>query len=326
MTDQSDNIIKFPGPAASDLEVAAAWFARMTSGSVTLAELAEFELWRAASPERDRVYRKLEKLWDGLESGAAKRSLKARAAPGLRRSTAPLGWRVWLGQAAAALLAVVALNQYLTTWRYEFHTAPGEVRRVTLADGSLVYLKGNTALNAHVSGNGPRVIELACGEAFFEVKHNAARPFTVIGGGGAVRDVGTGFSVTRTGRQTTVAVEHGEVAVVAAGRSDSLTADQQISWSRYDLGRAQYVKPDVISPWRRGLYIAERKPLGDVLADLNEYYPGPIIVTSHALAAHRVNAIVQLGHVNALLDALNDSEGISVRHWGPLTFVSDRPR
>jgi transmembrane sensor len=326
MTDQSDNIIQFPGASASDLEVAAAWFARVTSGSLTLAELAELELWRAGSPERDRAYRKLETLWDGLESGVAKRSLKARASSGLRRAKAPLGWRVWLGQAAAAVLAIVALNQYLTTWRYDFHTAPGEVRRAALADGSVVYLKGDTALNAHVSGSGPRVIELAHGEAFFEVKHDAARPFTVIGGGGAVRDVGTGFSVTRTGHQTTVAVEHGEVDVGAAGRSDNLTADQQVSWTMYDLGRTQYVDPALISPWRRGLYVAERKPLGEVLGDLNEYYPGRIIVTSRSLAAHRVNAIVQLGHVDALLDALNDSRGISVRRWGPLAFVSDRKR
>ncbi len=327
-----DNIIRFPGEtvadgATADVEATAAlWLARMTSGSWTLGDLAAFEFWRAASPDHDRVFTELEALWDRLGTGNASSDLRRRVSAGLRRRGIAQGWAVRLGQIAAAIVAVAGMTQYLTTWRYDYHTAAGEIRQVALADGSTVYLKGDTALNATISAKGERTVELARGEAFFEVKHDAARPFMVIAGNGVVRDIGTGFSVERNGQSTTVAVEHGSVAVTASGRSEMLAAGDAVSLGLYDMGRRLHVDPNVISPWRRGLYIAEGKPLVDVLADLDEYHPGRIIVTSQALASRRVNAVVQIGHVDALLDSLGGMAGVSVRRWGPLTIISERPR
>ncbi|WP_428152516.1 FecR family protein [Brevundimonas sp.] len=327
MAGSSDNIIRFPGEPVAEVEAAAAaWMARVTSGSLSLGELAEFEFWRAASPDHDRIYREMETMWDGLgaAAGSTPNTPYRRVIAGLRRPDRFSGWAVRLGQIAAGLVAVVMASQYMSTWRYEYHTEPGEIREVTLADGSVVHMKGGTALEADVSETGARTIELARGEAFFEVVHDASRPFTVTAGSGAIHDIGTGFSVERDGRSTHVAVEHGVVAVVAGGRSDILTPGQQVSFNPYDMGRKQAVDPSVISAWRRGLYVAEGKPLGDVLAQIDEYHSGRIVVTSRALAARRVNAVVQFDHVDAWLDALNETRGVSVRRWGPLVIVGDR--
>jgi len=322
---EADNIIRFPGTSVPEIEASAAmWLARMTSGNPTLGELAEFEFWRAASPDHDRIYREMEGMWEGLGTGTAQRTLYGRVLAGLGRRDGGVGWATRLGQIAAGLACVVMASQYLTTWRYEYHTAPGQIRTVTLADGSVVHMKGGTALDADVSQTGARVIELARGEAFFEVVHDAARPFTVTAGSGAVHDIGTGFSVDRKGLEVNVAVEHGVVAVVAGGRSDILLPGQQVGFSRYTMGRKQAVDTTAISAWRRGLYVAEGKPLGQVLTDIDEYHPGQIIVTSRTLAARRVNAVVQFDHVDAWLDALNETKGVSVRHWGPWIIVGDR--
>lgn len=328
MAQSADNIIKFPGETTAQVETAAAtWLARLTSGSLTLGDLAEFEYWRAASADHDRVYRELEAMWSDLGRVQASPGLGGRLIAGLRRyRTAPASrWGTAAGRIAAAMLAMMTGYGYLSTWRYDYHSGAGEIRRVTLADGSVASLKGDTAFDFRVSDSGARTVELARGEVFFEVVHDAARPFLVDVGSCLVRDVGTGFSVARTGRSATVSVDHGVVEVQAGGQSEVLTKGQQVGFGLYEMGRKTRVDRAAIASWRRGLYVAENKPLGEVLADLDEYYPGRILVTSARLRGIRINTVVQLGRLDAWFAALNDTKGVSVRHWGPVTLVGDRP-
>ncbi len=289
-----------------------------------MGEIAEFELWRIASGEHERVYRELEALWNGLvpsvatDRRASKRAVLNSSARRYDR------WAVRFAQMAAAIFAVLIISQYLTTWRYDYHTGPGEIRELTLADGSRLYMKGNTALNADVSKSGPRKIELARGEAFFVVEHKADQPFTVDVGSGTVRDIGTAFSVSRKGKAVSVAVAEGIVAVFAAGESDTLYEGQQVGFNMYKMSAKSLVDTAYISAWRRGVYIADGKALGVVLSDLSEYHAGQIVISDEALAGRRVNAVVQLDHVDDWLEALGNTEGVEVRRYGPLVFVSAR--
>lgn len=319
----SSNVIRFPRESVTDIQQAAAcWLARVVGGSMSLGEVAEFAYWRSENSEHDRIYRELEFMWDRLGSGSASSGLsrRARSSPEMSRRSS---WARGLTQVAAALTGLMMFVQYQSSWRYDYHTAPGEMRRVALADGSTLFMKGNTALDANVHGLGPRTIDLARGEAFLEVRHDARRPFTVSVGNGTVQDIGTAFSVGRSGQSATVAVSEGEVAVRAGGLVDSLRAGQQLSFTLYDMGQKNPIDPAVISLWRKGLYVAQGKPLGDVLRDLDEYHAGKIIITSSGLAARRVNAVVQFDHIDAWLDALNSTGNVSVKRWGPLTIVSD---
>jgi transmembrane sensor len=315
-----DNIIAFPGETAEDVEDAAAhWLARLTSGDATSADLVELSMWRAASPDHDRVYRELEGLWASLDAAAPPRARLWRQLDRLRRRRP--AWSSWAAGAAAAAVGVIFLSQYLSVGQYDYHTRPGQIETVRLADGSTVSLNGDTALNVRFSPDGARRVQLARGEAFFEVRHDPARPFTVDTGAALVRDIGTGFSVTRHGEQGAVDVDHGEVEVLAAGRSAILTRGQQVQFGLYDLGRKTVVDTSVTTAWRRGLYIAENDTLGDVMRALNDYYPSRILVLDKTLRDRRVNAVVQLGHIDAWLDALNKIEGVSVRKLGPLVVI-----
>src|SRR3546814_13704016 len=69
---------------------------------------------------------------------------------------------------------------------HDLVTAIGEQRSATLADGSTVILSSGTALDVRFA-NGVRRATLARGEAFFEIRHDAAHPFTVDAGDCAVR-------------------------------------------------------------------------------------------------------------------------------------------
>jgi transmembrane sensor len=315
-----DNVISFPGETAADVEVAAArWLSRMTSGDATAADRVEFAMWRMASPDHDRVFSDLTRIWTSVQVAAPRR---ARVFAFLDRvGKSQPAWSSWAAAAAATIFGLVFLSQAVSGGRFDYATRPGQIKTVHLADGSVVNLNGDTALNVRFAANGERRVELSRGEAFFEVHHDPARPFTVDTGAALVRDIGTGFDVARRGERGSVSVDHGEVEVLAADRSTILDKGQQVQFGLYDLGRKTFVDTSMASAWRRGLYFAENDTLGDVMRDLNAYYPGRIVLLDHGLADRRINAVVQLAHIDAWLAALNKIGGVSVRKIGPLVVI-----
>ena len=82
-------------------------------------------------------------------------------------------------------------------------TATGESRTVTLADGSQVNLSGGSAIGVDITSEERRV-RLLSGEAFFDVAHDAARPFTVEAGEARIVVLGTAFDVALDPSATTV--------------------------------------------------------------------------------------------------------------------------
>ena len=83
--------------------------------------------------------------------------------------------------------------------------------KITLADGSIVTL--NTASRIETRMNGQeRTVRLLEGEAFFEVAHDATRPFRVYAGDGMTVAVGTAFSVRLNKNAVEVVVSEGKVA------------------------------------------------------------------------------------------------------------------
>lgn len=158
-------------------------------------------------------------------------------------------------------LGISPVLQYLSWER--FATTYGEVRPITLADGSKVQLNTKSKLRVHIT-KGARDIALDEGEAFFTVEKDAARPFTVHVNDTFVQATGTEFAVrraecgdvytfvakgnVRVPRQgtprsadainsvsTTVEVSAGEEATISAGstRRRSLGIDQvnrRLAW------------------------------------------------------------------------------------------------
>jgi len=102
--------------------------------------------------------------------------------------------RLMLGGSVAVGLAVVAgyVSRILSAERYK--TAIGEMRVVTLTDGSVVFLNTNSEISVRYSSS-LRFIELLQGEALFDVAKNKKRPFIVQTGTTQVRAVGTVFNV-----------------------------------------------------------------------------------------------------------------------------------
>src|SRR5579884_2976465 len=123
--------------------------------------------------------------------------------------------------AAAAAIVVIALrpretNTHRNTAR-TYATAVGQRDSVLLADGSRVTLGPRSTLVVPADYATHRALRLT-GDAYFDVHHDTARPFSVAVDNVVVEDIGTRFSVESDAvDETSVAVVSGSVRLRAGG-------------------------------------------------------------------------------------------------------------
>lgn len=280
------------------------WIARLGTRSISLDTIHEFAEWRK-DPANAEAYRRAEQLWAQTGELAADPDIQAALATAKQRNPRRVSVRhiVALGAAsalAASLVGGVILWQTHDTYR----TAVGEQRVIQLADGSLVRL--DTASKLRVRYNsGERRIELAQGQAFFEVAHNPDRPFVVSTGDASVTAVGTEFEVRRIGSETRVVLVSGVVDVAPTrGReaAQRLRPNQQTAIIG---GQANLtvVDADAATSWTNGELTFVDTPLVEAVAEVNRYLVHPIILEAPAEARTSINGVFRSGDRAAFVSA-----------------------
>ncbi|WP_297507764.1 FecR family protein [uncultured Caulobacter sp.] len=191
---------------------------------LTASEQAYLDAWAASSATAREEIARTREAWMALGLAAedpAVRAMRqaARREAGLDRVAAPrsLVRRLviaGLGLAVAAALAVgVTLSTRVET---RVFTAPDHAAaHLTLTDGSRVTLSPGGRLESRFT-LGARDVALRKGDAYFEVAHNARRPFTVAASGRTLTVLGTRFNVAG-GRRLTVSLVEGSLRVSQAG-------------------------------------------------------------------------------------------------------------
>lgn len=299
-----------------ELAEAGAWLARLQREDVTEADGLEFEAWLEAAPGNRDAYARALAVWHEFEAAAPQihDELAAIQRRDTLRGRGGATRRWWLGaggMAIAATLAVAVLpgviSQQATAETYA--TGKGERKRVTLADGSIVDLNAETTLSVTYA-RAQRKVELAEGEAIFDVAHDARRPFTVAAATHEVRVLGTQFDVRQRQGDLMVTVARGKVQVRpiaapgGAGREFTLTPGHRLEVARSGREDLQVVDPQETFSWRAGRLIYRGAPLADVVADLNRQYVEQIEVSDPELAKMPVTGVIVLDDQPAVVARL----------------------
>lgn len=289
-------------------EVAAEWAVLLADDALDDGQQQALQHWLQADARHAEALAFAQRTWAALGSLPADKPSRRRALPVppelARHPRRHARLRRW-GAAAclALLLGGLGLNQserLLLPLLADHRTASGEVRSLTLADGSEVTLDSASAIRLDYSA-GQRRIELLAGAAIFQVAPQADRPFVVEASGGSTQALGTRFVVQReAGAGALVGVLEHAVQVTAADQQRRLQEGDSL---RYDAAGLHDVALDLqrATSWQRGLLVFDRQPLGQVIEQLNRYRPGYILVGNDAIAQREVSGVFRL---DALDDAL----------------------
>lgn len=297
---------------------AAEWVVRLEAGPLDAAERRAFEAWRRHSAAHEAALSYARQTWDAMAElgplvagGTAARgegSVVALARPATRPRVVAVSRRwVWRAAAASVLLAAglgaVQVTDPLTALRADHRTAPGEIRTVSLPDGSTAEVGSDTAI-AVAFDDTRREVLLLRGEAVFTVAATPdAGPFAVTAAGGKARALGTRFLVRTEDDAADVAVLLHGVAVtppesVGRGKAVVLTEGQAVGYSRAGLGPVRAVDPARVAAWRRGRIVFDGAPLAEAVAELSRYRRGRILVLDPALAARRVSGVFRIDDID----------------------------
>lgn len=318
------------GPGADERlrREAAEWFARMRAPASS-EDHAAFDAWLAAPGHRE-FYDRMSVRW--LQSDLLTRTRLGRERKGL-----PLRQRTGRGRAyaiAASLFALVAIGVTLWTWsqdrshgvgvRSEMATtalsSPVGIRSVRLADGSLVTLDTESAIEVRMR-KGVRRITLVRGRARFDVAHDARRPFIVAAGGAEVVALGTLFDVSLTTGSPRVSLLRGAVEVrraTAEGARGRVIARLAPGQAIAVAGAAPAIQPasPVDGIWARGMLVFDGTPLVDVLAAANRYSARKVTVDDPALAARKVTGTFHADRPDELAASLAAAFGLDAVRQG----------
>lgn len=335
MTRENEEVLSVPDQAAR-------WWRVMRDDEPSATERREFAAWVAESPKHieemlrmARVHKALahpDVRWPADDAETLIREAKASSGttvvplwrpgssqPESRRRPAKF---VAFGLAAAVLLAVCV------TWfalpRVErFETKIGEQRSVMLADGSRVTLNTASRIEVRLLAD-HRIVDLASGEALFEVAHDSKRPFDVRVGGAVARAVGTQFEVDRRATHIVVTVMEGRVAVTANGTAapQVLAAGDRIVVDGAGPGQVETgINASDAVAWTQRQLVFRRRPLGEIAEEFNRYNVAKVEIRNATLRRQEVTGIFRTDDVASFVALLAGKPGVHVVGDGSSGYV-----
>lgn len=294
------------------------------SGAATAADLQCLEEWRQRSSAHTEAYRKAVSIWDALGT-AARETATAQDRDFIagRRAarTHAVGRRAFLvgGLAASAAASALVMVQpslgvrpFVADLFADYRTETGEQRSITLDEGVSVEMNTRTSIDRRLSAHGTSM-ELISGEAAISAECSEERPVSVLAAGGRSHSSKAKFAVRHGGGPVRVACLEGAVLVEHDGNSATLRAEQQLSYSDRGIGPITTFDPTVVAAWQRGLLIFREEPLVNVLAEVNRYWQGRIILLNADLGQRRVTARIELARVGEVISYVRSVLGAQVR-------------
>jgi transmembrane sensor len=208
-----------------------------------------------------------------------------------------------------------------------FATAAGKRDSVRLPDGTRVLLAPESRLTVAAGyGNTVREVDLT-GEAYFDVHHDAARPFLVRAGGAAIRDIGTTFTVRATGSDAVrVAVTSGSVSIGAIDAAPNAAivlqpgdAATYAATGQTLVQRGGASEPD--TAWTSGRLVFREAPVATVRSELRRWYGIDLVIDS-SFASRHLSMTVEGETPDQVLQVIALSLGAKVQRQGTTAIIT----
>lgn len=156
-----------------------------------------------------------------------------------------------------------------------FNPRGSKVVNLKLADGTKVWLNAESSLKYPVAFTGnERKVEIS-GEAYFEVAHDANKPFYVSKGDIQVKVLGTHFNVNAYNDEnySKVTLLEGSVKTsMVNGQSSVLKPGQQATIQDSRMMVRDKVDVDEVMAWKNGLFLLDNTDLPSLMRQVSRWY------------------------------------------------------
>ena len=247
----------------------------------------------------------------------------------------------WL-QVAAVFIALLGSGLFM---RNKFRTIKPETfteirslmgvkKEITLADGTTIFLNSGSAV--YVSsrfGEKNRVVKLI-GEAFFHVKHNAAKPFIIQSGKLQTTVLGTSFDIRAypEDEQMKVSVATGRVKVEGTHSSaqpvlyaKGLTHNQALVYSKsIDSHQVTTVNTDSISSWRTNHLIFDNASYPEIARMIGRWYNLDVTLNGTDRDSKRYTLSFYNEPADKVLNVLSSLTGMTYSMKGRIVIINPK--
>ncbi|MFH6942832.1 FecR family protein [Flavobacterium sp. FlaQc-50] len=210
-----------------------------------------------------------------------------------------LNTRNWIMAASVVLLAGLSCFFYLSTETSilkEYATKPGEHTKITLSDGTQIWLNAGSLLKYPAEFEGDTREVYLTGEAFFDVAKDKKHPFIIHTNKMDTKVLGTSFNVQAYPDQTTqeVSVLTGRVNVKSTVTEENVyvTPGQKVVFKSKNssLHAFSNIPMNSISLWRKNIIVFEDTPLPEVITTINRNYNIAVSVENKDLNNLKISA------------------------------------
>lgn len=290
---------------------AAIWLARLHADARGPSDEAAFRRWIDADPANAEAFRHATSVWDAVGAVHIERQPAAAAASSLMNRRALIA-----GGGAIAAMGI-GLGGWQGAQAGVYQTGLGEQKRVTLADGSILFLDTDTKLKAEFNDR-QRAVTLHHGRANFRVAADTARPFVVHAGAQSVLAPRAVFDVRRDAERVSVMLIEGSVAVQKGDDGSANNVGRLREGERITIDRAhagQIDTPDLAQQlaWQNGQMIADNQSLGAMVSEMNRYSPVKLIIADPRAASLKLSGVYRVGENEAFARSIRQLLPVGVR-------------
>jgi transmembrane sensor len=180
----------------------------------------------------------------------------------------------------------------------------------------------NTASKISVSMKAAqRHVRIDSGEAWFEISHDAARPFVVEAGRLKVQATGTAFSIRRLEGGEEILVSDGAVQASVRGLETARVAAGEKAVTTSGVVSVQKLGLEEIGrelAWREGNIDLAGDSLGEAVVEFNRHNQRQIVITDRALSGRKLYGVFHANDPEAFARA------VEVSLAAPVSVQTDR--
>lgn len=289
---------------------------------------AALDIWLAESPTHLLAYWRLKAAWESTHRLAALRNTSFGSHRAVKtKSWRPLGFRLLAATTVLAVAGVWMFSRWPTDQEKVYVTPVGGRETITLADGSKIEL--NTATEIRVRPR-TRFVRLIKGEAFFQVRHNALKPFIVLASDHRIMDVGTKFLMKDDGRRLQVTLIEGSVRFESANAKvrthSEVLKPGDVAVATVDAVSVIRKSPRSIadaSAWRKGMLVFRDATLADAAAEFNRYNREQMVIENEPASRIRIDGTFHADNISGFTNMAEHVFELRVHRHGNEIVISN---